>query len=72
MEKSYSCQTLTRFQAASPLANALCGGNNMDIWRAKWSQKPSAILQWSLCEVCENLLLDEKKIRKRSLAEAKI
>ena len=70
-EKSYFGQILTGFQAASHLANA------------PWWQQPensleeylATFLQCSLCPLCEpgeNHLLYEKKIRTRSLAEAKL
>ena len=77
MEKSYSGQTLTRFQAASHLANAplrqqpehsledYLVDNNSQL-------KTIYLLHRSLCEPSENLLLDEKKKDSHKiLAEAK-
>ena len=69
-KKTYSGQTLTRFQAASHLVNATWRQMpEKNIWRltTTTSQKPSTFLQGSLCEHGENLLLDKKeKNRTRS------
>ena len=78
--KSNSGQTLTRFQAASHLSNAPLRRNVHHVYLKSLKgdisievKNHQPFYSDHLCEPVENLLLDEKKkIRTRSLAEAKL
>ena len=65
VEKSYSGQTPTRFQAASHLTNSPLRQPpekpEKNIFLTTTSQKPPTFPHWYMCELGENLLLDEKK-----------
>ena len=74
VENSYSGQTLTRFQAASHLASALFGGNNLDhvYLKGHMKSKTTNLCKLNTMRTSWKSPTWRKKIWTRSLAEAKL